>query len=768
MNFLKQYKADLSIKQSILLLILLPSFLITTLLTTYLIISRQSDAQNELLLQANSIINYLTSSSELALFGGDIPTLQRLGNAAVSNNEINSVTFYDSNRELISSSGEKTDRIEIHSINTFYNEEKSSLWIFQTPIYNTEIEVDDYKDENKSLTDNTNNQEKYLGWVQVIADKSALRAKQRRILFGGFATGSMLFGLLAFLASRLSRSLTLPLYKLTETVQALKAGDLDYRVSVETNGELKHLVDGVNQLADKVKISNKRLNFKINEATQQLTSTLTELEIKNKELELTGSELVNANNAKDEFLANVSHELRTPLTSIIGYADLLQKARLENEQITQVETISQASKILLQLIDNILDFSKLEAESLELENIPFNINTLLSEVASLHMPAAQAKGLKLQVTTDINLIEDIVGDPLRIKQIFNNLIQNAIKFTDSGSVTISVSPLEDQFGLWVNISDTGIGIKEENQSKLFKPFNQLDTSITRRFGGTGLGLVICKKLIAQLGGNIQIKSEIDKGTEISFSIVNIHPQDTSITPEFSNLQEQTQHDYKILTGKLILIAEDNDFVKKLLIDIFESEGAKTITTVDGSQTLKALESQKPDLVILDFQMPILDGIDTCKEIRRKYSKQQLPVILLTADVINTNKKEIESDGVNKVIFKPIQVDALIESVEQLIFNRNTIIRKQSNTNKVLDLVSDDVLQAELRRLQSNIVSHYKAKEYKSLNKPIHDLCGIAGSSSQYKTLWEIAKKLDLSLKDQKYDEMEAEIRVLQHISFPSI
>ncbi len=758
MKNIKRYNLGLSIKQSILLLILLPSFLITTVLTTYLVISRQSDAQNELLLQANSALSYISNSSELPLFSADIPALQRLGSAVILNNEIKSVTYFDSNKKVISTSGEKINESVIYSSDSFYSKEKNSQWIFQTPIFNSEIEVDDYKDDELDSTEKTV-PPKYLGWVQLIADKKPLLAKQKKILLAGFGLGLALFGLLAFFAHVFSRSLTIPLHTLTETIRELEGGNLESRVSVTANGEIKELVDGVNQLADKVKISNKRLNLKIKEATQQLTSTLLELEARNIDLELTGNQLINANNAKDEFLASVSHELRTPLTSIIGYAELLKKSDLEKEQIDQVRTISQASEILLQLIDNILDFSKLESESLELEHISFNVNNLLNDVQSLHMPAAMAKGIKLNIVSDLNLPKELIGDPLRIKQVFNNLIQNAVKFTNQGSVKISVSPLDNEFGLLVKITDTGIGIKKEHLSQLFNPFNQLDASITRRFGGTGLGLVICKKLISQLGGTIKVNSEIGKGTEIIFSILNVLPVKKHNDIQQSIIEKHETSDFhQSLKGNLVVIAEDNHFVKNLLIKIFENEGAEVIAKNNGLLALEEIKNTKPDFVVLDYQMPTLDGINTCKEIRKLFSKNELPVVLLTADVMNTNKKEIKNIGINKIIYKPIQGNELIDCAQEFIFNK-----KNSNKNKVLDLIPDDLLKDELINLQQIIIRNFEAKDYKNLKKYIHQLCGVAGPTSQYKKLWNIAKSLDLKVKDKKYDDLEGDIDVLKSI-----
>ncbi len=753
---ISKFNPNLSIKHSILLLILLPSFLITTILTSYLIVSRQSDAQNELLIQASSALNYISSSSELPLYSADISALQRLGIAVILNDEIKSVTYFDSNKKIISTSGSFSDEPKMYPTDSFYSKEKNSEWIFQTPILNSEIEVDDYKDDSQEPVSN-DTQTKNLGWIQLVVDKKPLIDKQKNILLTSFGLGSVLFSLLAFFAFILSRSLTVPLHSITETIRELEKGDLDARIRVKANGEIKELVDGINQLSDKVKVSNRRLNVKIQEATQQLTSTLSELEVRNKDLELTGNELINANNAKDDFLASVSHELRTPLTSIIGYADLLEKTKLNSQQKNHVSTISQASEILLHLIDNILDLSKLESESLELELIPFNIDELLSEVYSLHMPAAKEKGIKLKLSTEIDLIKNLVSDPLRIKQVLNNLIHNAIKFTDKGFVDVNVSRLENGFGLLVKIKDSGIGIERKNLKELFKPFHQADSSISRKFGGTGLGLVICEKLVKQLGGEIKIQSELGFGSEAIFTIKNITAN--SNTSEFEHVVSQVNTEYieTLFTEKKILIAEDNKFVRDLLINIFKQTDARVTVTEDGSQALKEIDEEKPDLVILDYQMPLLNGVETTQEIRKKYSKKELPIFLITADVINTNKDEIKKVGINKIIYKPIKADKLIDQIQKVFYTKKDKV-------KVLDLISDELLQDEIKRLQTSIVKTFESKDYKRLNKDIHDLCGIAGPASQYKEIWEVAKTLDAKVKNKEFDDLQNEIIKLTKIA----
>jgi len=753
---IRKFNKSLSIKHSILLLTLLPALLITTVLTIYLIISRQSDAQDELLIQVNSAISYLAKSSELPLFSGDIPTLERLADATISNTDMKSVIFYDSNGKALLTFGGGDDVHTLKFVNSTYRKETNTQWIFQTPVFNSEINVDDYNEESLSKT---NQQKIYLGWVQIKADKTPLLNKQRTIFLAGISVGSLIFGLLALIGLKFSRSITLPLDKLIETVRELESGDFNSRVSVSSTGEIKELVDGVNQLADKVKISNEGLKVKVNQATKQLTSALSELEIRNIELEVTGKKLINASNVQDEFLASVSHELRTPLTSIIGYTELLRKTPLEANQEEQVDTIYQASKILLHLIENILDFSKLESDSLELEFIPFNLRQLLNEVLSLHLPAAEVKNLKLRLTADIKLPEELVGDSLRLKQILNNLIHNAIKFTNQGFVDISISPLDDEFGLLCTIKDTGMGMILESQSQLFQPFNQLDTSITRRFGGTGLGLVICKKLVSQFGGTIDITSEIGTGTEVTFSIRNIYPKESIENSKgLSIKKDQTTFGKTALDGKLIVLAEDNSFVQKLLVGVFQNEGATVIAVDDGLLVIDEIQKQKPDVVVLDYQMPMLDGIKTCKKIRQFFSSEDLPVILLTADVININKVKVKDVGVNEIIYKPINSDELVDCIKELTF-----CRKINKPTKVLDIVSEDLLKEEISRLVKDIFKANESKNYINLKKYIHELCGISGSSSNYRKAWEIARKMDLKMDQGEYDCIKTDLEALNNI-----
>ena len=703
-----QMKPKLGIKQYILLLTLLPSLLITTALTTYIVVSRQADAQEGLLTQSGSAINYLAKAAELPLFSGDQLALGRLAWATVSGNSLKSVTFFDSEKKEILTAGNINKEYKIYTDTSLYQEEQDSQWLLQIPVYNSEIEVADFPDtDGKEVTEKPL---KFLGWVQVIADKTRLKEKQRSILLAGAGIGTLVFSLLALLASRFAYSLTRPLDRITKTVKELESGDLSARVNILARGEMNDLIHGINLLANEVEQSNESLQKNVDLATVKLTHALGELEQKNKQLEKTGTALVKASKAKDNFLASASHELRTPLTSILGYCRLLKKTKLPKAQTEHVNVIYQASTMLLSLIDDILDFSKLKSKSINLEHLPFNLKSLFDEVLYLHMPAAKDKGLDLKLVIEQNVPLDLVGDEFKIKQVINNIIRNAIKFTLEGSVNINVSLLDsrDDLGLVFSVEDTGIGIDDKDMAQLFQPFQQVDSSISRRFGGTGLGLIISKRLVELLGGEVRITSQKGKGTKVSFSVLKIYKQLVKKElPADSQIDFGSVANTQLLSGASILIAEDNLLIRNLLKEILESEGAKVTAVENGAEAVERCQRHSLDLVILDYHMPVLDGIRACEAIRESFSSKMLPVFLLTADIVHARKIKAIDFGINKVIHKPIDEKGLLQSVCQ--YTAKATHRTFVYT-KVLDSLSDEVILDEIGRLKNLLQDAYQAKQ----------------------------------------------------------
>lgn len=747
----------LGLKHHILLLTLLPSLLITTILTVFFVVSRQTDAQDELIRQAASAIHYLSKSSELGLFSGDKEALLSLARTTESNDDIKSVTFFDALKKEILTTGEALIKPQGELKSGFYMEELGSQWQFQMPVYNSRIEVADFPGiEGKS------NPAEFLGWVQIIADKSRLQKKQRSILLTGASIGIMGFSLLALLALKFSHSITSPLDKITKTVQRLESGDLSARVDVVVDSaaksELQGLVQGINRLAGKVEISKQSLQQRVDKAVRELTHTLKELEEKNSQLENTRTELIEANKAKDDFLASMSHELRTPLTAILGYCELLKKIEpVDNKQAEYVNILRQASSTLLSLIDNILDFSKLKSHSIELENRPFSLETLLDDVLDLHLPGAQRKGIKLRISVDLDVPLALIGDEFRIKQIINNLVCNAIKFTSEGLVQVRVSLLKETeaFGLVFSVKDTGIGMSNIKSPDLFHSFFQENVSISRRFGGTGLGLMICKRLVDLFAGEIKLNSEKDKGTEVVFTLLNIEKQKTLDAPEIQHFA-----DYDIsLSGLTILVAEDNLFIQKLLSTILESSGAKVINVENGKMAIEMCRKRSIDLVMLDYNMPVLDGFEACKQIRQSFSSEQLPVFLITADILNA--KNLDVTGIDKIIYKPINELDLLQNIVKYTSNNNLDENKPIACKKVLDFLPDELIVKEINRLCGLLQQAVFAKKRDDVKKYAHQLCGVAGPTNKYKDIEKLAREIEKYLEDENYSRMRTLIQYLQ-------
>jgi signal transduction histidine kinase/ActR/RegA family two-component response regulator len=371
---------------------------------------------------------------------------------------------------------------------------------------------------------------------------------------------------------------------------------------------------------------------------------------------------------RETFLANMSHEMRTPLNAITGFTEQVLSSSLNEEQRKQVEIIHSASKHLLNLINDVLDISKIEADKIEFEKIPFDPLKEINEAAELLRPRAAHKNLALNLIYDKNIPGSVMGDPLRLRQVILNLLGNSIKFTNAGevSVTVKVNPLEaeDKIGFNISVEDTGVGISEEMLPKVFENFTQADTSITRKYGGTGLGLSITKRIIELQGGAIAISSELGKGTKISFSIpyaVN----HTGVDAEPECPENFVPGGAK---GKRVLIADDELFNRILLITILKRWGIEYEEVQNGKEVLEKLRDSDYDLILMDVRMPEISGIDASKMIRQMNDpkKASVPIIALTAITAGEKRDLCTEAGIDEVITKPYNEQELIRLVEKVL------------------------------------------------------------------------------------------------------
>ena len=377
-----------------------------------------------------------------------------------------------------------------------------------------------------------------------------------------------------------------------------------------------------------------------------------------------------ASKLKSQFLANMSHEIRTPLNAVIGMAYLYfsSKETHTDKRNEYVGKIQIAAKSLLGLINNILDISKIEAGMFELESIPFNLRETFDQIRIIHHDIARAKLLKLDVHYADNLPDYFIGDPVRIGQVLNNLVGNALKFTLEGGVTLSCEQALDikncpqgQLRLLVSVKDTGIGIPKEQQTALFKPFSQGDASITRQFGGTGLGLAISRSIVNMMGGDFSLNSVSGKGTTFCFTI-NMEPQQGML--DGASRAEVPHLENLLLEGKQILVAEDNEINQLLMTELLGATGAQVTVVENGLLAIEAVLANTYDLVLMDIQMPVMGGIEASREIRKFATYEELPIVAVSANAMKEDKELGTQAGLNDYITKPIDPQQLIMSLKR--------------------------------------------------------------------------------------------------------
>ncbi|MGB1837478.1 MAG: ATP-binding protein [Marinobacter adhaerens] len=514
------------IRKKVLVVTLVPTLLTTLMLGLFFTYSWVNNIESLLKDRGESLSRQLAAGSEYGLFTANRSLLSSLSNALLEEQDVRSITFFGSDGSRLLHTGpgssETVQATELTSEHaTRISRENSTRFI--TPVFLQDLMIESMLDPDARQS--MSNLREPLGWV--VVEMSHIRTEKETYKALLISLLLILGGVILSMAIalRLSRAFTNPVFELNEAVARLKEGKLDTRIYTGAGPEFEQLESGLNAMAEELSKAQAEMQQNIDQATEDLRETLETIEIQNIELDFARKEALEASRIKSEFLANMSHEIRTPLNGIIGFTELLLKSPLPRQQRDHLSTIRKSSEILLTIINDILDFSKIEAGKLILDRVPFQLRDIVEEVMVMLAPAAHAKNLDLVPLVYNDVPDNIMGDPLRVKQVITNLVNNAIKFTQTGEVVLRASLEEEEADtnrvtLRLSITDSGVGLSRAQQQSLFNAFSQADASTARQYGGTGLGLAISKRLVEEMGGKIGLESELGKGSTFWFTLTS--------------------------------------------------------------------------------------------------------------------------------------------------------------------------------------------------------------------------------------------------------
>ncbi|WP_394129580.1 two-component sensor histidine kinase BarA [Shewanella maritima] len=569
-----------SLRSWVLVLSLAPTIVVGILLGSYFTINRFYELEDALIAKGQSIAEPLAIASEFGVVNQDRDSSKRLLAAAQLNHAslIHSIAIFDANNQLFVTSHYHKDfenmryKQPLQNLADSEHQTIEDSMVLRVPIIsNTDLglftnaspSASSITTPTKAIINHQN--ERLLGYISVLLNKENALLAQHRAAIAAFIIVLIGVQFNLFFTFRLVKYVNHPITEMVRVVAKIREGKLDSRLEGNLIGELDLLKRGINAMAGSLSEYHDEMQQNIDQATSDLRETLEQIEIQNVELDLAKKRALEASRIKSEFLANMSHELRTPLNGVIGFARQLIKTPLHSSQLDYIKTIERSASNLLGIINDILDFSKLEAGKMVLEKMPFALRETIAETVSIIAASAQEKGLELIIDIDPNVPESVSGDPMRLSQIITNLVGNAIKFTDQGSVSIKIhlaSIENESVTLRCEIIDTGIGIDESQQEYLFQAFGQADSSISRRFGGTGLGLVITKRLINQMGGQIGFTSAPNQGSNFWF-----------ILPlEISQFQIGEALPMDVLRHKTVLLFEPREQSRDNYNRLFEAWG----------------------------------------------------------------------------------------------------------------------------------------------------------------------------------------------------
>lgn len=655
------------IKTRVLFLTLVPTIAIALLLSAYFTSTRIQDLEQALKNRGYAISLQLAPASEYGVFSGNTHTLQRIANDALSEPEVRSVSIFNKEGRLLAHSGhEQQTPMNIISVSDLAHgitmADTGSSLLFTVPVTIRDVIVEDFAYADSPYM-HAENHENVLGWVSLELGRMTTTIRQYQVLFA--CSIILLIGLAisGFFAYRMGRDVTRPILHMAHAVEKIKNGNLDTRVYTNARGELRHLESGINTMAEALKAAHEEMQQSVEQATADLRQTLETIEIQNIELQIARKEAEAASRIKSEFLANMSHEIRTPLNGVIGFINLLMKTRMDPRQSDYLDTIQKSANNLLSIINDILDFSKIEAGKLKLENSPIDLRECVESAIMLMAPNAHEKNLELVPLFYADVPEKIYGDQLRLKQVITNLLNNAIKFTAKGSVIVRVAleqETERHIKLSIKVSDTGIGLTKQEQSSLFKAFSQADATTTRQFGGTGLGLAISKRLIEQMGGEIGVESEPNKGSTFWFTLTT---QSYPCEPFKSDPR---------LASKHILLYEENKKTRLSLYHLLNAWGLKITELSDKAEIEPTLRAHQDtlhpiDMLLLGVNQPDPKGTFIEDIIRLCKSQYNCAVGVLANTTDHVVYEDIQNSGAAICLAKPVRRQNLHDSLVQSLF-----------------------------------------------------------------------------------------------------
>lgn len=456
-----------------------------------------------------------------------------------------------------------------------------------------------------------------------------------------------------------------------QSLDALKNSNTfnsEFRIILR-NGEIRHIQGLANVIRDENNVATRMIG--VNYDISNFKNTQISLQKEKERADI-------ANQAKSQFLATMSHEIRTPLNGIIGLSSIAMQQPMSKELDEYLKLIHQSSSSLLRILNEILDFSKLEVQQLKIQNAPFQLEKIFNEAKGLFTPSAKIKNIFLHLELDSAIENCLIGDEIRIKQVLFNLIGNAIKFTSQGGITIQTKlnrTVDDYVDFSVTVKDTGIGINREDIPKIMRPFEQADSSFSRKYGGTGLGLSISQQLLKLMESSLQIDSELGQGTSMHFHLWlkktnDIEKKTLEIPPmplpPIRDSRSGNLASIVNLNRKKILVVDDNPTNTTLMLKLIEFANGQSFSCNNGIECLEFLKKNTVDLILMDIQMPIMDGFEATREIRKLDMFKTIPIIGVSAGITLESRETSISSGMNTFIPKPIDLGLFLENIHELL------------------------------------------------------------------------------------------------------